>query len=361
MGRQRPSRIRVWGMRVAAVAAGTSIALVVTELVLRAFHLFPAGGIATLDERGYQRLPGLYVPGQVEVDRRIPALEHRITIDSLGYRGTSDFSREKPRGEFRILMLGDSFTYGDFVNDDETLPSQLQRRLHIQCNRAVRVINIGVGGSSIETAAVMAERALPLGIDLAILTFSENDVTDLAAPMWDQMTANRKAKSRFPLSIVYPVLRRLATWNLVLTVQAKLRNRRAATIVRPAGAPASDGAVPRLRREYATRLGRLARELDAAHVPLVFAIYPSHLTVYGLWSSDQIDWVRRMADSVGVRSVDFTPALRADGRGKEVLYLLPLDGHPSPAGYAVATHVLGAVLDTFPSLASHCSHPASPP
>lgn len=344
-----------WGKRLGVIVAATFVALIATEVGLRAFHLMPAGGIATLGERGFARLPGLYVPGQRLVDRRVPALAHRITIDSLGYRGTSDFSREKPPGELRILMLGDSFTYGDFVNDEETLPAQLERLLGERCDHPVRVINIGVGGSSIETAAVMARRALPLGIDLAVLTFSENDVTDLAAPMWEQMTANRKAKSEFPLSVLYPVLRRLATWNLMLTVQAKLRNRRTARIVKPADPAPGMSAVPRLRHEYAARLGQLAAMLDSAKVPLTFAIFPSHLSVYGLWSSDQLPWVRAMADSAGLPVVDFTPALQQDGRGKEELYLLPLDGHPSRVGYAIAAGILATALETTTPLASSCT------
>ncbi len=100
---------------------------------------------------------------------------------------------------------------------------------------------------------------------------------------------------------------------------------------------------------------RLRSQLAAANVPLVFAIYPSHLTVYHLWASDQIAWVRTMADSIGIPTIDFTAALRSDGRPKEALYLLPLDGHPSPAGYALTAYVLSNGIDSLPVLRARCA------
>ena len=113
---------RTWLFRVIAISTSLAVSLVLVEAGLRFFHLAPAGGLATVSQRDFDRLPGLYVPEQHIFDRRVPALPHRITIDSLGYRGADQFTRRKPPGEFRILMLGDSFTFGDFVNDEESLP-----------------------------------------------------------------------------------------------------------------------------------------------------------------------------------------------------------------------------------------------
>ena len=353
----RPHRTRTWVYRITATLIGIVLALVLVELTLRLFDLAPVGGVATVNQRDFERLPGLFTPGQRLIDRVVPALPHQVTIDSLGYRGVEELPRAKPPGEIRIVLLGDSFTFGYLVDDDNTLPAQLERLLRARCSGPITVINAGVGGSSIETAAAMAERALPLGVDLAVLSFTENDVTDLVMPMWNQLTANRTAKSRFPMSIVYPVARKLALWNLLLKAQATWTVRRSATAgrARPAsGTVASDTMLLALRAEYADRLVELRDRLAGAGVPLVFAIFPSHLLVYGENSGEQVQWVERTAREAGLPTVNYTSALQRDRRPREQLYLFPYDAHPSAAGYAVAAPLLEAALIALPPLSRRC-------
>jgi lysophospholipase L1-like esterase len=288
---------------IAATLIGLALALVLAEVTLRLLDLAPVGGLATVTERDFDRLPGLFMPGQRLVDRVVRELPYHIMIDSLGYRDATEMPRAKPAGEVRILMLGDSFTFGYLVDDDKTLPALLDHRMRSRCGGAVRVINAGIGGTSIDAASAMADRALSLGIDLAVLTFTENDVTDLATPMWTQLASNRLAKSRFPMSLLYPAVRHLALWNLLLQSRAKWRSRQAPPI--PTAQPASGAAPPdsellRLRGEYRQRLLSLRDRLASANVPLLFAIYPSHLTVYGEKSDEQVRWVEQTAREAGL-------------------------------------------------------------
>lgn len=353
------SATRQWLIRVATMAIGFVIGLAVIELLLRALGVASPGGLATVNEREYAQLPGIYTPNQRLVDRTRPTIPFQVTIDSLGFRSTKQLARTKRAGEVRLLMLGDSFTFGYLVDDERTLPAQLESRLQSRCSRAqsIRVINAGLGGSSIETAAVMAERALPLGIDIAVLTFSENDVTDLAVPMWNNLAANRAAKSRFPMSIVYPVVRHLALWDLLLRAQGKIRNRRIAALALPSATTqglAADSSLLRLRAEYRERLRGLRDMLVRAGIPLVFAIAPSAHTVYDDTAGEQVRWAEQTSRDLGIPTVDYTPALRRDGRPKDQLYHLPIDGHPSAAGYAVAEPVLEEMLVSTPPLTQRC-------
>ncbi len=63
-----------------------------------------------------------------------------LNSNSKGIRGETEYSYEKSR-RTRILILGDSFTFGDGVSDDETYAAQLQQMLP-----EVEVINFGVHG-----------------------------------------------------------------------------------------------------------------------------------------------------------------------------------------------------------------------
>ncbi len=55
---------RTWLFRVIAISTSLAVSLVLVEAGLRFFHLAPAGGLATVSQRDFDRLPGLYVPEQ---------------------------------------------------------------------------------------------------------------------------------------------------------------------------------------------------------------------------------------------------------------------------------------------------------
>ena len=64
-----------------------------------------------------------------------------LSSNSRGVRGTAEHPDVKPPGTTRILVLGDSFTFGEDVGDDETYSHHLQSMLP-----RAEVINLGVHG-----------------------------------------------------------------------------------------------------------------------------------------------------------------------------------------------------------------------
>lgn len=354
--REAPSRAKEWLFRSSAVALGLVVACVAVEAALRLLHLSPVGGLASVTQRQFDRVPGVFMPGQRFIDRQIPALPHLTTIDSLGYRSNGDFARRKPGEELRVLMLGDSFTFGSYVNDSETLPVRLEELLRARCRGPIRVINAGVGGSSIETALPMAMRALPLGVNLAVLTFTENDVSDLLTPMWAALARNRAAKSRFPMSWVYPVVRQSAIWNLLLAARGRWVDRRRAAMLESTSVSATPAqSMPALEAEYRRTLIALRDSLRTAGVPLVFAIFPSSGTVAGHQSDALLGWAERVASETSIPTINYLSVLRASHGPTDPYYLLPHDGHPSAEGYRVAAAALAENLLTLPPIRSHCA------
>jgi lysophospholipase L1-like esterase len=335
------------------LAGGALAGLIVAEGVLRWTRLgVGPGSVSTVSASEFERVPGIFEPGQDATITQVPQLPYRVMINSLGYRG-EDFARAKAPGEFRILFSGDSLVFGDFVDDDETLPAQFQQALTNRCGTSQRVVNAGLGGSSIGEQTRMIERGLTLDPDLVVLQFSENDVQDLAGPsMWDELASNREAKSAFPLSIVYPILRKSALWNLALRTRAVIRLGRVTREFSSGASPDPSGAgagAPRredaYRRQYRERLAGLSSMLERAGVPFVLAVFPAHMSVYRRWDSDQLEWLDGVIEELGLTAVKFMPSLTADGRSAEELYLLPYDGHPSPEGYRIAAgHLTDALI-----------------
>ena len=115
-------------------------------------------------------------------------------VNNFGLRGP-DITVEKPLDHYRILMLGDSFTMGKGVEDDQTASALLQRALNQadpDCGAVtVEVLNGGVDSYAPILSYIQLTRDLaPLDPDLVILNL---DVSDLI-----QETAYRSAAVRGP-------------------------------------------------------------------------------------------------------------------------------------------------------------------
>ncbi len=341
--------------RILALGIGVIIALVASELGLRSLRLTPTRGLTTVTQREYMRLPGLLSPNlDLVVPDRVP---YRVRTDSLGYRG-EPLPRVKPAGERRVVMIGDSFTFGDMVADEATLPAQLEKSLRQRCG-PIRVINAGVSGTTILGQDTMAERALAIQPDVVVLTYYENDLTDLLHPYWHILQRNREAKSRFPLSVVYPTLRRTALWHLALGARGRMREERYARMRSKASTDSASFDIPwdSLREHYTARLHALANSLRERQVEFVFATYPA---VDGFGTSARYEKARRIiasADSAGIPTVDLLTGLQDSGKDIEELYFVPVDDHPRPEGYAVAAAQLSNTLVELPVLRSHCQKP----
>ena len=346
---------------VVLLMVGTSglVGLGITELLLQTLHLVPSGGVFTVTAREFASVPGIFGPDQRAIVKKIRELEYTVHIDSLGYRG-AHFPRTKPDSELRVLFVGDSFVFGDFVEDEETLPAQLEAKLRARCSD-VRVINSGLGGSTITEHVELLYRSLELDPDVVILLFTENDFHDLVGtPMWKQLAQNRAVKSRFPLSIIYPLVRQAAIWNLGLRILGVRRNRAAQDAVKRGSGSDEANVVAELRNQYERHLRGLSEFLREREIPLVFVAYPSHLTLHGVGDSgeflrDQMKWVTSAASAAGIPTLDLTSKFKDTNDPGTTLYLLPYDGHPSPKGYDLASSYLVLELTPLEPFSSACS------
>lgn len=102
-----------------------------------------------------------------------------ISINGLGYRGT-DFPREKGDA-FRILVIGDSVTFGQTLfSDGKPWPAVLDDLLNerLQCKRPLQVINGGVNGYTIKDGTKLVKRDADwLEPDVVMSMFGITDIT----------------------------------------------------------------------------------------------------------------------------------------------------------------------------------------
>ena len=357
------SRRAVFLRPVLLITVGATVAVVAAEVLLRVTGLAPAQGtLFTVSDRQFERIPGIFEPVESRVVRGIGDLSYQASINSLGYRGP-DFASTPSDGELRVLFTGDSFVFGDHVDDPETLPSQTELLLSERCAHAVRIVNAGLGDSTLRDQIELVRRARQIRPSIVFQLFSEDDIRDLMGPStWEQLAENRAAKSAFPLSVFYPIARHMALWNLALRVRSVARSQEVdrelaadggegpdagPAALEPSGTPAVDQS----RERYADLLRELRDGLGEDGVGLVFIVYPSHHTVYGTVDSDQYAWAVALGQELGLPTVSLLEPLEADGRPSDDLYLMPLNGNPSPAGYRVAAeHLVERLLLHTPFL-----------
>ena len=106
--------------------------------------------------------------------REVRALNNKIlNTNSKGLRGKKDFPYLKNNERLRILILGDSFTFGDEVSDDETYSYYLQEMLpHTE------VINMGVHGYGHDQMLILfKEEGVKYQPDIVILGFLQLDMS----------------------------------------------------------------------------------------------------------------------------------------------------------------------------------------
>lgn len=101
----------------------------------------------------------------------------KLTTNPQGYRGPP-LERNKPAETIRILVLGDSVSFGWGVSDGECYPRVLERELNRnRGSRRIEVINAGVPGYNTAMELAYLERdGLVLDPDLVLLDFVGNDL-----------------------------------------------------------------------------------------------------------------------------------------------------------------------------------------
>jgi len=129
-------------------------------------------------------------PPYAKVSFRTSEYTYTAEANSMGFRD----QEPGPKSGFRILTLGDSFTYGWGVELTNSWPKVLERLCREHGHRA-EVLNLGCPGASVDVYAEVAERGIPLlKPDLVLVSVLQGDdlkqldkggtMERLAGPRW---------------------------------------------------------------------------------------------------------------------------------------------------------------------------------
>jgi lysophospholipase L1-like esterase len=283
-------------------------------------------------------------------------------VSPEGYRDYPG-DRQIPAGAGRIMVIGDSFTFGPSVDMAETYPARLERALTDR-GIAVEVINWGVIGYNMwQYIEVLTHKVLPLKPDLVVLGLFFNDIGE--HPPEGYGTPGFKGYNPFARGFDGGWLAHSALFtlldNLNFAFETKFRHRRGHRYLagvaerrRHLGPQNPDQwphklmygkAKPEVYARFEAELRRFADIAAAARVPLLVALIPDAAQLHNPPGQAVNRIVRRFVENLGLPFVDLTPVLEKEPDPR-TLYLFPKDAHNSPKGYRIIGETLaGTVVD----------------
>jgi len=264
-----------------------------------------------------------------------PAMRHLYadlyTTNSHGFRG-AEFPLKPAPGTIRILMLGDSFTVGQGVEDDETYPACVEAILNEEAGPTrYEVINAGVSGTN---TADHLERLNSNGLkfepDLVTVQFYVND---LDPPSEDVSWIETRIED-----VLYLPSRRSYA---VFFLKYRFESAMSAALDDPGAGPGggrareaveidTSGPGWRVFQDAVRGIAGVARERG---IPAVLIVYPRP----GIPPAEQEpvhDAVARVSRSAGIPVIDLIRAFESLPPEKQ--FVSEIDHHPSAAVHRLA-------------------------
>lgn len=339
------------------VLLSLAMGLVVAEGLVRSLagDILPKGGLYELDP---------YTGKRMRAGWRGRVFGQEVRINSLGLRNP-ELSYAKPPGRYRILVLGDSWTFGYRIAERDCFPRQLERRLNERARLRgdpprFEVINAGViGYSTTQEAAYLRVRGHRFSPDLVVVAYYPVNDTDLK---------HRRYARYLRLYRIHPWLLKLYRLPGELRLNRYLRGAKTALRERWAELRASRNGRPlaELRRQQAVswlarydgegwkdarealrEIGGITAQLNARGLLLLLPDVRD-LGAYIDLAHPRIEpLIRAAASEAGLEIVDLLAVFQSY-RGQEDRIRDPGLRHPNAAGYAVIAQALAEVIEGAP-------------
>ncbi len=369
---------------VISIAIGCAIALYLAEWLAGSYIRYiqqsdhmEAGLLRYHDTRGWQLSPGW------QGEHRHYDYQANYSINSLGYRGELSPVKKQARCE-RVAVVGDSFTFGFGVNDDQTFAAQLEQQRSLtdtsHCAKP-KYLNYGVPGTSTDQQALLIqERVYAMQPDKILwVVYLANDLFDnlLTYPLqaeqakpFYQLTADNKLQLNnvpVPRQAKPAALRGLSLSSVVLagvdTEKAwwlKALERRSLYAVlglENLSAPAQ-GWQAVFEKNFAEALALYqailtstineakSKKIDVSLVVLAGrSWHVSPESVSGRYQEYLRDQVIGIANNKDIDVIDISSALKADSKLNQAELFFPYDGHLTPLGHEKVAEIIANADD----------------
>jgi lysophospholipase L1-like esterase len=317
--------------------------LIATEISVRLLHLAPSVTMNNPDWNfvadpylPYKQRPFSVISGRSRTDEYDAEYRH----NSKGFRDT-EHSFAKPEGVFRIVGVGDSFTYGQGAQFEETYLYRLEKMLNQRGGNhpEVEIIKAGIPRYFPEAERLYLEHyGMKYKPDLILVGFLANDVIDTFLGI-DAVTVSEDGGYLLPKEFG-----KIGVWlyfnshlsRIILHKYRSYKNRRYrfSEVYKPDGFHEKDWQT--VESEFGKMVelaGRAGARVAIIHIPQGIDddsySYPARR-------------LSRLSQEQGFIFIDVLPAMK-QAAGKETLYW-EKDGHCNASGYRVIAETVYSYL-----------------
>jgi hypothetical protein len=357
--------------RLGLVLGGTLVGLLLAELLLTVLdrprfykaHSFPPQFAPIM---GQGAAPVMYVNTPSSCIKFVydgnprgyfgPSNEVEHTTNQMGFRGPElaiehrdgRLVANKPEGTVRMVFLGDSFTFGEGVRDEDTYPARtagLLKKEHPSGAPRFEACNLGVGGYNTTQELVLFEylgvKLLP---DCVVLGYVLNDAEPPLFQVDPLTNQPRRATRAIEEGAGDPVppdqwLYRLRTARLLWQLAAN-RDRARRTVAHYQ-ALYQDGSAG--WQESRRALRQIIVRCHQDRIPCYIVLFPILYELSDAYPFQAIhEKIRAEVESQGATLIDLFPRLK--GQRAETLWVHPADHHPNELVQRIAAEELAAAL-----------------
>jgi lysophospholipase L1-like esterase len=322
---------------------------------------------------------GDLAPNQNRVITLLADRPYRLQTNSVGLRNTAELDDNA----FRILVVGDSFTFGAYVHNAEAWPARLEEHLNQRYPQDFQVLNAGIPGYTLQDElAYLRDKGLALAPDLVVIGVYTNDIFDYDGRIRAVLSRDAVLASARPL----PVDTTLSGWmaqnsalyGTLREISLARDDQRVASALEPFAVQFGDMQavyydITFLHPEHHAEYWEGYRQdfeatlalLRENGVPFVIVLFPdlAQFPAEGGLPTAPQDFLAGLTADHDVPYLDLLPILRESG-DPQSLYLVYYnddvqvnlnapdaavqaytgDGHPSPYGHLVASRTLAEWL-----------------
>ena len=263
---------------------------------------------------------------------------HEYTTNAHGLRDR-DYPSPKPADRLRLMILGDSFTHGTGVFEDELVFPEL---LEVELNRldwashtGVDVLNAGLSGSiPRQWAKLWRELADDFDPDAVLIVFFLRDGTSFGSSDYFEYilngiaVPNRKSQA-YQRSYLY-------RWLRDLHVKREVLEQYRTDFVRAYFGTKQETRLWSRAKRHLRDITESARERGAT---VGLSAFPILVDLEGDYPfQDIVDEVLGFGEAEGLPTLDLTPAFA--GQVATDLWVSPVDQHPNAEGHRLAAEAL---------------------
>lgn len=256
-------------------------------------------------------------------------------INNLGNRG-QDAQLVKPAGIRRLVFLGDSVTFGYYVEDNQTFAEQTALLLSKEHGLNLEAWNAGVSNLNAEHIFNhLRERALAWEPDMVFWCFYVNDILD---------SFGQEADVLFPVRRL-GLLARLRHSALARLLGRAIFSSRAGSFFAVDAEDPRNQQVASSWRKIEANLHQAAFLLKERDAELVVVVFPSAIQFGRAWTRPHYqDKLLQLCRKEGIPCVDILPAFERTAKAQELYWPGDLI-HPNAKGHSLAAEEIVRVLE----------------